>query len=117
MKCTTRKGALTGLTSGSILAIGLLLRALSLSPPGGEGERLMWYLTYTAIFGAPVSLVIAPICVALISYPGLHLLSYVLLTLSVPANWGLGGAAIGYIVGRMKKGPRSPHRSDESSAI
>jgi len=102
MKSYTRRGALVGVVGGSVLAVGLLARAMMLSPPGGEGERLMWYLTYAAILGAPVSLMIAPICMFLVSSTGLRFVAYALLTLSVPANWALLGAGIGFVVDRWR---------------
>jgi hypothetical protein len=72
----------------------------------------MWYLTYAAIAGAPVSLVIAPVCIALASSPGMYVVAYTLLTLSVPVNWALLGAGAGFIVGRIRQTKPDSHPMD-----
>lgn len=98
-----KRGALHGLTAGSLIVVALLIRAVSLSPPGGEGEPLMWFLIYATLWGLPTSIVVAPICLALASVPGLHLLAYALLVVTVPANWTLMEVGVGGILGRRAR--------------
>ncbi len=101
MRKAAKKGAVVGLLGGTVVIVLLFARAMSLSPPGGEGERIMWLLLYTAILGAPISFIMAPICFLLASSDSFQWLAYVLLLISVPLNWTFLGAVVGMIGSRV----------------
>lgn len=116
MRKAVRKGAVVGLLGGTVVVLLLFARAMTLAPPGGDGERIMWLLLYTAILGAPISLVVAPICLVLVSSGTFQWLAYVLLLISVPLNWTLLGAVIGMTGSRVLRSFGRP-QSDEKESL
>ena len=90
-----RRGFMLGFAIAVVLAVWWTVTALSSS----SGEGLEGALLVALVFGAPVSLLVVPLIVAGLPYPG----GYILVVLAILLNWSVLGWLAGFVIGRVRR--------------
>jgi len=90
-----------GTATGAVIALIIIVIAVTQTSPGGAGEDLTWLVTYSVIWGLPISLLWSPLTGYLSQVPAT--LGYTLLLISIPLNWAVIGMLVGFLAQRLRR--------------
>lgn len=101
MKINPRTGAIMGGAIGAVITLIIIIIAVTRTSPGGTGENIMWLVTYSVIWGLPISLLWSPFTGYLFQIPST--VGYALLLISIPLNWAVIGTVVGLVAQRLQR--------------
>lgn len=97
-----RKLAVIGGFVGVALAVALAIASATRRSPEEPGENVMWFYTYAALIGAPLSIVAAVLQTKVRSAT----VSALIVLAAIPANWAMIGFLLGWLIGLFgRRGP------------
>lgn len=90
-----------GAAIGAVIALVMMVVAVTQTSPGGAEEDLMWLVIYSVIWGLPISLLWSPLAGYLLQVPAT--VGYTLLLISIPLNWAVVGTVVGFVAQRLRR--------------